>query len=229
MSTHITLLVDNEVTSPQLTAAWGFSALVERRDEEGDARVLFDVGWDGDLLLDNAAALGIDLEGLDALVLSHEHWDHAGGLPRLLRALERPPRRVVVPTSLSRRQRLEIANRGGVEVLLGTPGASVAPGIRSTGTLPSPEGQPPEQALLIDGPRGPVLLTGCAHPGVSALLRAAEEPVVGLIGGLHDHSDMALLAGLDPLIPAHCTQHKQLVLESFSSATAAAAGLRVQL
>ncbi len=228
MST-ITILVDNEVSSAELTPAWGFSAIIERPTSGGGAsRVLFDVGWDGDLLLDNAKALGICLEGLDALVLSHGHWDHAGGLPRLLRAIERPPARVVVPTSLSPRQRLEIANRG-VEVLLGTRGAAIGEGIRSTGTLPSPGGQPAEQALLIDGEKGPVLLTGCAHPGVAALLAASEEKVVGLIGGLHDHDQLDLLAGLDPLIPAHCTRHKRLILESFPQAAAAAAGYRVQI
>ncbi len=50
--------------------------------EDGDTRILFDCGY-SDLFIGNAAAMGIDLLDLDAVVLSHGHIDHTGGLPSL--------------------------------------------------------------------------------------------------------------------------------------------------
>lgn len=78
-TTRITILVDNNVKSDLgliLMAEHGFSALVER----GEERILFDTGK-GAALPHNSRALGVDLRGLDCVVLSHGHYDHTGGLP----------------------------------------------------------------------------------------------------------------------------------------------------
>jgi 7,8-dihydropterin-6-yl-methyl-4-(beta-D-ribofuranosyl)aminobenzene 5'-phosphate synthase len=58
---------------------WGFAALVV---VDGH-RILFDTGGRPDTVLDNARALGIDLAGIRDVILSHNHWDHTGGLIRL--------------------------------------------------------------------------------------------------------------------------------------------------
>lgn len=47
--------------------------------EDGDVRILFDTGY-SDVYLRNAEKLGIDLTNLTAVVLSHGHNDHTGGL-----------------------------------------------------------------------------------------------------------------------------------------------------
>ncbi len=48
-------------------------------------KVLFDTGY-SDIFLKNAARMGIDLFGLDMLVLSHAHLDHTWGLQHLIQA-----------------------------------------------------------------------------------------------------------------------------------------------
>lgn len=47
--------------------------------EKGEKKYLFDTGY-SDVYLKNAAKLGIDLEHLDAVIISHGHNDHTGGL-----------------------------------------------------------------------------------------------------------------------------------------------------
>lgn len=55
---------------------WGFSALIEA----GDRKILYDTGFDPDLVFENAEKLGLDLSGVTDVVLSHNHVDHSGGL-----------------------------------------------------------------------------------------------------------------------------------------------------
>ena len=52
----------------------------------GDKQVLFDVGQKGKRLMQNLGVIGIDADDIDALVLSHGHRDHSGGLKSFLKA-----------------------------------------------------------------------------------------------------------------------------------------------
>ncbi|RNC70699.1 MAG: MBL fold metallo-hydrolase [Desulfuromonadales bacterium] len=81
MKYRITILCDNTVGPLSGTIGeHGFAALVEW---EGDA-LLFDTGQ-GDTLLRNAQRMAKDLHRVRQVVLSHGHYDHAGGLWQLLR------------------------------------------------------------------------------------------------------------------------------------------------
>ena len=63
---------------------WGFAALIEA---DGHT-VLFDTGARPETVLQNAGELGIDLSTVDSVILSHNHWDHTGGLVTLRRTLK---------------------------------------------------------------------------------------------------------------------------------------------
>jgi len=76
---QMTILAENTVYRGGLRAEHGWSIWVETQDE----KILFDTGQ-SDLLLHNAEALGIDIAQADAIVLSHGHYDHVGGLDRVL-------------------------------------------------------------------------------------------------------------------------------------------------
>lgn len=56
-------------------AEWGFSVFIETKG----VNILFDTGHTI-VYKKNAASLGIDLEKVDFVVLSHRHWDHTGGI-----------------------------------------------------------------------------------------------------------------------------------------------------
>ncbi len=66
----------------------GISLVVEAEWGRYSYRAMFDTGMTGHVLLNNAAALEIDLQALDHVVLSHGHPDHYGGLLGLLNARE---------------------------------------------------------------------------------------------------------------------------------------------
>lgn len=69
-----------------LRAEHGFSALVTVRTGERSHTLLFDTGISPDGMTHNMERLGIDLSEIEAAVVSHSHFDHAGGLEGLARA-----------------------------------------------------------------------------------------------------------------------------------------------
>ncbi len=71
----ITILAENLVLKRGLQAEHGLSYWID----DGDIRILFDVGQT-DLYLRNAERLGIPVGTAQAIVLSHGHYDHGGGL-----------------------------------------------------------------------------------------------------------------------------------------------------
>jgi 7,8-dihydropterin-6-yl-methyl-4-(beta-D-ribofuranosyl)aminobenzene 5'-phosphate synthase len=75
MELQIQILVENTTPLPGLIGEYGFSALVSADDK----KILFDTG-SADAVLKNSKALGIDLSTLDALVISHGHFDHTGAV-----------------------------------------------------------------------------------------------------------------------------------------------------
>lgn len=80
MSLKITTLIENlPDAGGKLQFEHGFSAYIEADGK----RILFDTGQTG-AFVKNAGALDIDLSATDAVILSHGHYDHTGGVPELL-------------------------------------------------------------------------------------------------------------------------------------------------
>jgi 7,8-dihydropterin-6-yl-methyl-4-(beta-D-ribofuranosyl)aminobenzene 5'-phosphate synthase len=77
-NSSITILVD-ETAREGLGCEHGLSLWVKYRGVE----IFFDTGQ-SDLVINNARRLGIDPAGAQAVVLSHGHYDHTGGLPAVL-------------------------------------------------------------------------------------------------------------------------------------------------
>jgi 7,8-dihydropterin-6-yl-methyl-4-(beta-D-ribofuranosyl)aminobenzene 5'-phosphate synthase len=75
----ITTLVENTTSDPALSAEHGLSLWIQY----GNRHILFDTGQ-SDLLIQNAKILNIDLAQADAIILSHGHYDHTGGLSTVL-------------------------------------------------------------------------------------------------------------------------------------------------
>lgn len=217
---RLTVLYDNEAC-PGFTGSWGFSALIETDTET----LLFDTGWDGTLLLKHMEKTGISPARISKLVLSHQHWDHIGGLPEILSA--NPGITVYVPVSFSENLKREIKKRGSLMEVKGA--VKISDSIWSTGELGE---KIKEQSLVLTIEGSCFVLTGCAHPGIDAILDAAlcHGKVTGIIGGLHDSESFDRLHGMELIAAGHCTAHKEKIKKLFPSKyIETRAGLRLEL
>jgi 7,8-dihydropterin-6-yl-methyl-4-(beta-D-ribofuranosyl)aminobenzene 5'-phosphate synthase len=209
----VTILYDAFGESKELTKDWGFSALVEHNGK----RILFDTGNDAAIFEHNVKALAVDLTKLDFVVISHRHSDHTTGLRYVLRVNPNVTVYVpadgangfggapIPKTFFQADESLPAKMRyfGGREPDL-TAGKlyttgnfvlvnqlmEVLPGVflvrtvsQKTGTL-----ELPELTLAIKRPNGLLLVDGCSHAGIEAILEAASgvDPRTEIVfGGLH--------------------------------------------
>jgi 7,8-dihydropterin-6-yl-methyl-4-(beta-D-ribofuranosyl)aminobenzene 5'-phosphate synthase len=241
---QITVLYDAFGKDAAMTKDWGYAALVEINGK----RILFDTGDNPEILAANIKAKGVDLTRLDFVVMSHRHGDHMGGLTYLLSVnpkvkIYAPKENFGVygfdlPSKFYRKAESlppEMRYYGGAppEIMhFGTafPGANiqlidktteVAPGITLIALVSDAPGtkELKELSLAIDRPEGVVLVVGCAHPGLEAIVAEAAKinPRIHFItGGFH------LVVAPDPVIekvatalhdtykvdyvaPGHCT------------------------
>jgi 7,8-dihydropterin-6-yl-methyl-4-(beta-D-ribofuranosyl)aminobenzene 5'-phosphate synthase len=241
---RITVLYDAFGKDPAMTRDWGYAALVEI----GGKRILFDTGDDPTTLAKNAKAKGVDLRRLDFVVLSHRHSDHIGGFSFLQSVnpkvrIYAPKENFGVfgsdlPSTFYRKDEslpAEMRYYGGKPpetMRFGTafPGANiqlidktteVAPGITLIALVSDAPGtkELKELSLAINTPEGVVLIVGCAHPGIEAIVAEAARinPHIHFIaGGFHlvvaqDPAIEKVVAALhdtykvDYIAPGHCT------------------------
>ena len=210
----VTILYDAFGDSAELTKDWGFSALVEHNGK----RILFDTGNNAAIFEHNVKALGVNLTQLDFVVISHRHADHTTGLRYVLsvnpkvtvyvpadgangfggapipktffRADDSLPAKMryfggTPPEASASGKLYDTGNFVLVNQLI-----EVSPDIflvrtvsQKTGTL-----EMPELTLAIKRSNGLLLVDGCSHAGIEAILEAASavDPRTEIVfGGLH--------------------------------------------
>jgi 7,8-dihydropterin-6-yl-methyl-4-(beta-D-ribofuranosyl)aminobenzene 5'-phosphate synthase len=246
----------------QLIAEHGFSALVTVESHGRRSSVLYDGGLTPATLARNLDVLQVPVRELRALVISHGHADHHGGLEALFQRLGpgRLPlvihpeawreRKIVFPTGTELRlpppnrhdleaEGVEVIEEAGRTLLVDSTVLVSGQVERLTAfeqgfpihyahTNAGWESDPmiwDDQNLIVNVQgKGLVIVSGCSHAGAVNVLRNAqrltgEERVTGFIGGFHltggifepiiqPTVDAFVAAGIDRLLPAHCTGWK---------------------
>jgi 7,8-dihydropterin-6-yl-methyl-4-(beta-D-ribofuranosyl)aminobenzene 5'-phosphate synthase len=221
MTATVTVLFDNHVSEKAqgFESAWGFSCAVCGFEE----KILFDTGSDSGILLANMQAAGIPVSDFGAVVISHSHYDHAGGLVGVTRLAKNGVRIYLPPTSFPP-ETTEVLRRFGAQIIHPEIGAEVCSGIY---VLHTRSGGSSEQSLFLRSGEISALLTGCAHPGIAEIVQNVsstfKQVPQWVIGGLHlrgdEHQKFDLLAkklkdaGVRFIAPAHCTS--RAAIEAF--------------
>ena len=207
------IFVLTENNAGVLTAAeHGLSYLIE----SDGRRILFDTGH-SDLFLKNAAIMGVSLEGIDMIVLSHGHYDHGNGLEYLMEGTL-----LCHPGCFIRRYRKSDHSYIGLKnsreefarkfkLITSREPLRISESIVFAGEIPrtspfeskltsfvledgTPDFVEDDSALIITLPQGLFIITGCGHAGVVNIMEHAMsitgvERIYGIMGGFHLKED----------------------------------------
>lgn len=222
---HLTILplFEKATAGGDLAMGHGVGYLVQT--EAGT--ILVDTGFnpenlDPSPLEHNMATLGVSLDDIDTIFITHHHPDHTGGVTWWLREtfslgttqVDLAGKRILTPIALT--------YPGAAPEAAAAPRV-LAPGIVALGAIPFVDVFPLslarpqmiEQVLAVNVEGvGVILISGCGHPGLERMVRTAEQvlgrPVTGIVGGLHYgeqvtpavEEGIALLAERDPALVA---------------------------
>lgn len=174
----ITVVYDSNACKEGMETGWGFSCVVSN----GEKTILFDTGPGGSLL-ENMERLAIGPESIDIVILSHIHGDHTGGLGSFLE--KNCDVTVYLPKSFPKGFKDKVAGYGAKMVDVER-SLEICENIYSTGEVGK---LIKEQALVVGTEAGPILITGCAHPGIVKIVHAARElvddDILLVMGGFH--------------------------------------------
>lgn len=204
---QISVLVDN-MAGINTPAEHGISYLVEYDGK----KILVDTGQ-SDLFKKNAHTMGLDLEDADAIVLSHGHFDHGGGLQHL-----QGGRLICHPGCFVRRykgsgkdniglksSKYEISRK--FELIATSVPYEISDKIVFAGEIPrktdfesqttpfvfddgSPDFVKDDSAVIFVSENGLFVVTGCGHSGIVNTIEQAknitgENRLLGIMGGFH--------------------------------------------
>ncbi|MDD5109444.1 MAG: MBL fold metallo-hydrolase [Candidatus Omnitrophota bacterium] len=178
----IKVLFDKGALDKNLRTGWGVSFLI-------DDRILFDTGEKGEWLLENMRVLEVAIDKIEAVVISHDHWDHWGGLWELLK--ERKGLRVYACPGFSREFKDRVKD-AQAELIEAEKFTKISDDIHITGEIPGAyKGKyMPEQAIVLRTENGLTIITGCAHPGILKMVekvkgKFSSDPLYLVLGGFH--------------------------------------------
>ncbi|MBL7197678.1 MAG: MBL fold metallo-hydrolase [Candidatus Omnitrophica bacterium] len=211
----ITIVYDNRLHNERLKRGWGFSCLVEYLDK----KVLFDTGDDPEKLSFNLNGLNINPRDIEIIALSHNHWDHTGGMGAVIDKNDKAT--VYFGQSYPERFKQKIKGKG-LEFVLINQIEQISEGIFAGPEMG--EFGPKEIPLTVMTNKGLIIITGCAHPGILNIVRIVKEKlnknIYLILGGFHLGFSLELskiIKGLKEMeikkvAPCHCSGKRAINL-----------------
>jgi len=223
-SLRIKIIYDNNPFMTGFKPAWGFSCIIKGADKT----LLFDTGGDSDIFMSNLTRMNIRPEDIEMIMISHEHWDHAGGLGAFLKVDSKAEVHILnrFPDEVK-----GIINRYHAQMVEHESPVNIHGPFFTIGEMATNRQGLYEQALIISTDRGLLIITGCAHPGIVKIVEKTEQlfnqKILFVLGGFHlaQSSEAEIEAiieilqnkNIDFIAPCHCTGEtaRQMFEESF--------------
>jgi 7,8-dihydropterin-6-yl-methyl-4-(beta-D-ribofuranosyl)aminobenzene 5'-phosphate synthase len=209
---RVKVLFDKLSLKENLHTGWGVSFLA-------DDRILFDTGEKGQWLIANMQLMNVNLDKIESVVISHDHWDHTGGLLDILN--KKNSLKVYSCPGFSKEFKERVKSKGA-ELIETSKFAEISKDIFITGEIQGEyKGKyMPEQAMVLKTKKGISIITGCAHPGIFNMVekvkaRFSDDKIYFVLGGFHlkntDKREIEVVAenfkksGVMKAGPTHCS------------------------
>ncbi|MHA1491180.1 MAG: MBL fold metallo-hydrolase [Promethearchaeota archaeon] len=220
----LTILIDDyNRAEEKFVLSYGFAALIEKNNK----RILFDAGTKVEPLIKNLHTYGVLPSSLDAVILSHNHYDHTDGLPGILKENDKIPVYIHkdwdAPASF---KGFQVPKKNRIVVKKAKEIIDI-PGIFVTNSYLAPDyGGVYEHACFIKTNNAFILLCGCCHPGLNKFLKdrkilgIPQDAPLHLIGGMHgfkfsDFEAEKLYPIVKSVVLYHCTENTRIFQKQF--------------
>jgi len=208
-SFEIKIVYDNICAQPGFLKGFGFSALIYNNFSK--SHLLFDTGSKGDILVQNINKFNVKVSEIKKVIISHNHYDHAGGLKEIYRI--NPDIEIYVPLRdiKSFIKAYPEAQVQGISEMI-----EVDKNIFSSGQFGSRFLA--EQSLFLKTEMGSlILLVGCSHPGLEQFILKGQtiSNIRAVIGGFHGFRDLSFLEEIEFVGACHCTQKIREIKQRF--------------
>ena len=196
-----------------------------------DNRILFDTGEKADYLFNDMANMDIDVSDIEAVVISHDHWDHTGGLWELLK--KKSGIKVYACPNFSSEFKNKVREYQG-ELIEAKKCTKLCDNFFVTGEIAGryKGSYIAEHALVIKIKEAITVITGCSHPGILQIIEKVKEKfpkerITLTFGGFHlidkDKREVRIIAeklkemGVEKIGPTHCSGYdaKMIFKESY--------------
>jgi 7,8-dihydropterin-6-yl-methyl-4-(beta-D-ribofuranosyl)aminobenzene 5'-phosphate synthase len=208
---RLKILAEGSTKWQRFIKHWGLSILI-------DDDILFDTFGKPDYVLKQLKRLSIDLNKIKNIIISHDDWDHVSGLWKILERIRDvtvyicPHFKPAIKAKIKRYGARLVEVDGVINIRDNVYLSGELAGKRNDSNIP-------EQYLAIKTAKGIVVITGCAHPGITEITQHAKDVfnsnVRLLVGGFHlkDHTVKEAVdiisklkaLGVSQVIPFHCT------------------------
>jgi len=177
---EIRIVAEASTKLQRLFIGWGVSFLI-------DNDILFDMFSNAKVLKNNLEKMN-KVSDLKYVVVSHEHWDHYGGLWYILG--ENPNIKVFICPGFSKKFKEKIKNINS-SIIEAEGITEIKENVFTTGEIAGEydEESISEQSLIIKDNNNISIVTGCAHPGIITIIKRIKQkfsyPINSVLGGFH--------------------------------------------
>jgi len=208
MSFEISIVFDNKCPKPGFLTGFGFSALIFNHFTESFS--LFDTGGKANVLIHNIKKFNVDISSIRHIIISHNHYDHAGGLEGILQI--NPNANIYIPINDLKSFSRKFPNNQvhGISEMV-----EIEKNLLISGQIK--DFIPEQSVFLLTKENEFIILVGCAHPGLEKFIIKAQSiaKIKAIIGGFHGFRKFRYLEDIELIGACHCSRNINLIKEAF--------------